>query len=532
MRPPYVIARPPRWLIAAILADGLVLGTLISRGFGILTDGGEIVRLVCGALAFAIYATVAVWLWFRPSAHTYGLAIGLYAIGMMPAGGWLALLALGLGMSSTLAGDDLRILGSAAALFLAQFALAAAAYRAADRAGVQSRRDVARAGALQLSVTGVVLLIAALWVGMRFEQVAVMRGNHRFGTIESAVFRVQGCAAQYASTYPDQGYPLTLAAMGPGGQNCVDGPTAAGRDRNGVAITYEAEYDDRARVPTFIITARGRAYGEAETIVGDPSGLARAGSVVFGESLFKVSFARNCLELFRAWFPDRPFPASLVDLARAMKGRNDGPPGARLFGGCTLIGDSSSSEAERVAEFVTRGAHRLSYRPNGKDDYVLEVRPIRYGETAVRSYTMRRGGAVHVTLLDRPATDDDPQVTACEYEVDEDCVFLPGAPPVVAFVHDTVVVRGLPYRLAAGDPPPPAPALDPSLHFSFECYAGSPLQRSLPSEIGADRQRTCPQPPSWRKDGRVVVRLWTIDRTGAVSVHEDTLPVVGATNEE
>jgi hypothetical protein len=376
------------------------------------------------------------------------------------------------------------------------------------------------------------MLIAALWVGIRLEHVALIWGNRSFGAIESAVFRVQGCAAQYANTYPDQGYPLTLAAMGPGGQNCLDGPTAAGRDGNGVTITYEAEYDDRARVPTFIVTAQGRAYGEAETIIGDTSGLARAGSVVFGESLFKVSFARNCLELFRAWFPDRPFPASLADLARAVRGRYDGPPGARLFGGCTLIHNSASAEAERLAELAAGGAHRLSYRPNGKDDYVLEVRPTRYGETAVRSYTMRRGGGVHFTLLDRPATDDDPEVTVCEYEVDEDCVFLPGAPPVVAFVHDTVVVRGLPYLLAAGDPPPPAPALDPSLHYSFECYVETPLERYLPSEIGADRQRTCPQAPYWRKDGLVVVRLWAVDRSGARSVLEDTLPVVGGAAKE
>ena len=236
-------ARPPRWLIAAILADGAVLGILLALGFGILEANGPYEApyfQLCGAFAFGIFAGVALWLWLRPSASRWGLAIGLHVIGIMIAGGWLILLALGLGMSSTLSDDDLRVVGSALGLLLAQLVLAVVTYRAAGRAGVESRLAVAHVGVWKLHVAGIFSLCAVLVIGLTLERVELARGNRGFAAMRGAVHRVQGCAARYADRHPAEGYAPTLDAMGPHGDGCLDARTIAGRDSNGVAIEYVA----------------------------------------------------------------------------------------------------------------------------------------------------------------------------------------------------------------------------------------------------------------------------------------------------
>ena len=527
-----MILRPSRWLVAAIIADGIVLGVLIGCGFGILPTEGEGPYLVLlGVFACALYAGVASWLWREPSSRTWGLAMGLYYVGVMIAGGWLALLALGIGMSSTLGGDEVRALGGAVGLLLAQLVLAVAAFRAAGRAGVQARLDRAVKGVISLSLVSCAGMFASLPVGRAVEGIGRVRGHRSWRAVQGAVHRVQACAAQYANDHPDGDYPLTLAAMGPGGQNCLDARAASGRGKGGVKINYVATYDELSRVPTFVVTAEGRAYGKREMLSGDTAGLAMHGGSARGGSFAMFSKMRNCLALYRALYPERPFPGSIVQLAKVMKrrGRRDQHVPAPLYGGCYL-GDDPTPEEERVDELLnTNDGHRLSYRANGPHDYVLEARPITYGETAVRSYMMRYGGDVHVTVLDRPATDEDPVARPCEYDWGENCFFFPGPPPVIAFVHDTVVDRQFPYTLAARDPRDSTSLPDPSLQFEFDCHAGGHLSNSRVVGVRPEPERSC-RPLNDRgyglKAGRIAVRLWVVDRTGAISVFQDSVRVL------
>ncbi|HEU5186781.1 MAG TPA: hypothetical protein VFU01_19565 [Gemmatimonadaceae bacterium] len=527
-----MILRPSRWLVAAIIADGIVLGVLIGFGFGILpTDGEGPYLVLLGVFTFALYAGVASWLWREPSPRTWGLAMGLYYVGVMIAGGWLALLALGLGMSSTLGGDDVRAFGGAIGLVVAQLVLAVAAFRAAGRAGVQARLERTVTGVISLSVVSCAGMFASLPVGLAVEGLGLARGYRSWRALQGAVHRVQACAAEYANDHPDGDYPLTLAAMGPGGQNCLDARSAAGRDKHGVKISYVATYDELSRVPTFVVTAQARAYGERETVSGDTAGLAMHDGRARGGSFAMFSKMRNCLALYRVSYPERPFPGSIVKLAKVMKrrGRRDQRVPAPLYGGCYL-GDDPTPEEERVDELQnTNDGHRFSYRANGPHDYVLEARPITYGETAVRSYLMRYGGDVHVTVLDRPATDDDPVVRPCEYDWGENCFFFPGPPPVIAFVHDTVVNRQLPYTLAARDPRDSTSLPDPSLQFEFDCHAAGSLSNSRVTGVSPAPETSC-RPLEDRgyrlKHGKIAVRVWVVDRTGAISVFQDSVRVL------
>ena len=525
-----MILRPSRWLVAAFIADGIVLGVLIGFGFAILpTDGEGPYLALLGVFAFALYAGVASWLWREPSPRTWGLAVGLYYVGVMIAGGWLGLLALGLGMSAALGGDDARALGGAIGLLLSQLVLAVVAFRAAGRAGVQQRLERTVTGVIALSVVSCAGMFASLPMGRVVEGLGLVRGYRSWRALQGAVHRVQACAARYANDHPDGDYPLTLAAMGPGGQNCLDARAASGQGRGGVKINYVATYDELSRIPTFVVTAEGRAYGTREMVSGDTAGLAMHDGRARGGSFAMFSKMRNCLALYRGLYPERPFPGSIVQLAKVMKRRGRQLAPAPLYGGCYL-GDDSTPEEERVEEILnTSDGHRLSYRANGPHDFVLEARPITYGETAVRSYLLRYGGDVHVTLLDRPATDEDPVVRPCEYDWGESCFFFPGPPPDIAFVHDTVVNRHFPYTLAARDPRDSTSLPDPSLQFEFDCHAGDHLSNSRVMGARPEPETSC-RPLEDRgyrlKQGRIAVRLWVVDRTGAISVFQDSVRVL------
>jgi hypothetical protein len=55
---------------------------------------------------------------------------------------------------------------------------------------------------------------------------------------------------------------------------------------------------------------------------------------------------------------------------------------------------------------------------------------------------------------------------------------------------------------------------------------GAPLDRSVPREVRPEHELSCPPPQDYRRDKEIVVRLWVMDRSGAVTVLEDTMPVV------
>lgn len=75
----------------------------------------------------------------------------------------------------------------------------------------------------------------------------------------------------------------------------------------------------------------------------------------------------------------------------------------------------------RVDDMST--AWNLTYLPLGKtpeDGFDLQVRPMTYGFTGVRSYLMTHG-EVHATWEDRPATMNDPLADPCEMDPNQPC---------------------------------------------------------------------------------------------------------------
>jgi hypothetical protein len=69
----------------------------------------------------------------------------------------------------------------------------------------------------------------------------------------------------------------------------------------------------------------------------------------------------------------------------------------------------------------------LTYVPHGKtpaDGYELQVRPMNYGFTGIRSYLIT-AGEVHVTWEDRPATSSDGRAEACEMDPHTGCDAAP-----------------------------------------------------------------------------------------------------------
>jgi hypothetical protein len=69
------------------------------------------------------------------------------------------------------------------------------------------------------------------------------------------------CAEAYKAAHPDEGFPATLASLGPAGSRCIDKPLAAG-EKAGYKFAYTpGARDGRGRVTAYAATARPIRYG-------------------------------------------------------------------------------------------------------------------------------------------------------------------------------------------------------------------------------------------------------------------------------
>jgi MFS family permease len=79
------------------------------------------------------------------------------------------------------------------------------------------------------------------------------KGNHARAV--RAIRKIQDCAARYALRHPGQGFPTTLAEMGPGGDDCIDPGLAVG-NASFYHYTYTAGApDSKGRVSEYTVRA-------------------------------------------------------------------------------------------------------------------------------------------------------------------------------------------------------------------------------------------------------------------------------------
>jgi hypothetical protein len=417
-----------------------------------------------------------------------------------------------------------------------------------------SGKAVRESGTHLLAIGALYVTSLALASGLDFDFSRSERRSMRAlsDALRHSVFRVQACAIGYALARADSGYPRSLAAMGPSGQNCLDKQLAAGRPE-GLIVEYEpAAPDEAGRVPSFVVTVRARqpsASGESLGVTGDTSGL--VGTISrrtdpTGEQLVdQVALLRTCALFLRAEHPEGRAASSIGELA------------ARY--GSFRRADLSAFICERqnleyFAHFEARDSlgapmgYRLSYagipdRSGRLTDFEIVARPLVYGETGIRSYYVRSDGPIHVTLGNRAATTSDAVVPVCEYgekwstlpryRSTAGCARMPSVrPPAVALVHDTIARAGQSFTVAIRDAADPSRSADPTYEHVLWC-------RTVPGPFLTPRrsyevfQRRSELECKVDLDARVAlfvdpmrIVVYTRDRSGAIGRVESVVQVV------
>jgi hypothetical protein len=120
-----------------------------------------------------------------------------------------------------------------------------------DRAGRAARSLPAAMGAgifLAIFSTGCHYLTGDLRAGSQAAAAASLRTLNQ-------------CAQAYKDAHPDEGFPATLASLGPAGSRCIDERLAAG-EKSGYKIAYTpGARDENGRVSAYAATAQPIRYG-------------------------------------------------------------------------------------------------------------------------------------------------------------------------------------------------------------------------------------------------------------------------------
>jgi hypothetical protein len=372
-----------------------------------------------------------------------------------------------------------------------------------------------------------------------------------------AVFRVQACAITYALAHPDSGYPRSLTAMGPSGQNCLDAPLAKGRPKR-LTVEYEpAPPNEMGRTPSFIVRARARkadASGVFHSAIGDTSGFIGESSDIVpatrvgshSDVVDVVADLRTCALLAREARGDRSAPSSVADMAATL-GRID-ERDLRSYV-CDTQRLPYSAQLEARNSIGTWTGYQVSYGRVPDDagrptQFEIVARPITYGESGVRSYYMRTDGEMHVTLADRAANASDPVVPVCLYGLEQGsrpryatglgCARMPSIhPPVVTLVHDTVATVGQPFTVGIRDRSDRTRPADSTYEHTLRCsqLPGAltrPRQDSEDFSVGSELQ--CVPNRETRYAGlpdTVRIVVYTRDRTGALGKVEGVARLKG-----
>ena len=346
----------------------------------------------------------------------------------------------------------------------------------------------------------------------------------RNSVLTQAVAQVQACAHRYASEIPGRGYPRDLVAMGPNGSGCLDSELSRGRNRS-VRVDYEAAPQDSGRVPSYTVTTRATVgAGKRAKAFGDASGVIRKGDeiaepqqmrIVHG-SLRRINVVRACAEAWRegssvASYPrtmgNLAFPATLSPRERERLELLGCPVGA--------LEDSPSQGSTPV--------NVLTYTALGDvdpiTDYVVELRPRTYAVDGITSIRATARGRAHVTRENRPATEQDPAVPYCAYDLrDHACAAYPGGiTPDVELMTDSVVVPGVPFRVVVRDRRP-ADRIDAPYQAGFECGYDPSTGRGRQPGFTPALETTCRLDRANRNGEFGIVRAWVRNRAGSIVI--------------
>lgn len=354
--------------------------------------------------------------------------------------------------------------------------------------------------------------------------------------MKASIARVQSCAVAFAAR--NGTYPPSLASMGPSpaGDGCLDDEYATGR-LDPVTLAYvPAAPDGAGRIDAYHVLAEGNIgfdHGERRMAFGDESGIIRAGDsaatpealpVIHG-GMRAVAAVRACAEFYRFTDSSGAYPRDSKSLF-VNDPRPTGEEKLRWLG-CfptDFPRFDTSSRAWNLATYVPVGD---ATRPT---DYVLEIRPRVYGVTGVRSIRATARGPAHATLENRAATEQDPIVPSCMYDLgDGTCAPEPGGVPArIRLIVADSVAAGDTLRIEIVDPRPAAEQRYPyqyHVRCNFQPYS-DPMEP--PATYSFSTLATCIANGEKTTDGgKIGIRVWVRDHTGSQSAFDRRVPLKG-----
>jgi hypothetical protein len=337
--------------------------------------------------------------------------------------------------------------------------------------------------------------------------------------MRAAIPRVQACAVSFAVRRG--GYPPSLAAMGPApeGDGCLDASHASGR-LGRVTLDYRPTAPDSAgRIREYEVTAQGNIgfeRGEPQIAIGDETGIVRAGPfaslpsglrIIHG-GMQEVRGIRACAELHRLRDSLGSYPRDWQKRAPILE--TDSHDEHIRWLGCRdgyAVGFDPTVKTRSLATYTPLGD------PMRPSDYIVEMRPRVYGVTGVRSLRMRSRGRVHSTVEDRPATDEDPVVPECAYNLgDSTCAPAPGGIParVDVIIPDTVAA-GETFTVDIIDLRPDRERDHPYQYRVLCNYRRFSDPPEPPSSYDVSSSAQCVADPERSQSGYVNVRVWIRD---------------------
>jgi hypothetical protein len=382
-------------------------------------------------------------------------------------------------------------------------------------------KNVAGAG---LAFFLTLMLSCVSQIGKNVTEFATLSPRIRADSVmRSSVARVQACAVAFAREHG--GYPASLAEMGPrpSGTGCLDEAHAAGKI-GAVTLKYVAAAPDsvglRRAFQVFSSGHVGYQHGEPWMAFGDETGIFRSGDsaatpsaieVIHG-GMLPVRTIRACANLRRLAHPATGYPRDWNDVYEVRE--TDTQDANMRWLGCYYGDRASYVNLDTTHAKVIHGARYTPIGDSVVTDYVLEIRPRIYGVTGVRSLRTTARGPVHTTVEDRAATDDDPVVPTCAYEIgDQTCApEAGGVPASVDVVIPDTVAHGDTFAVKITDTRPPSRVNHPYQYAVLCNYRKFAVNMPKPpTTYSFTPPAQCVADSTRAESGWVIVRVWVRD---------------------
>jgi hypothetical protein len=552
------MAFPRRRLLAVmLLACGVFPALTVTLLSSMVADTFPTASVVffCSLLPAMILATLVI---LKPTVSALSLAQGFGIFGLLASSSTIALASLLILGEGADAGTRYTVLLFNAGFAALNVAIIVLGHRESKEVFGRASVPYAAAGTIGVAILyGMTGSVAARAVNA-MESAPWSEASEALRVMRPLVFHIETCAMSRAAANPPTGYPRTLREMGPEGTSCLDEKTATNRVR-GLHIVYEPASPDAAgRTPSFAVRVRTKeswdqkdwastrvfhrfasAYGDTTGVVRTAWGEAAADSRANVTDNVRVEVLRACALLAREALGRVRVAESLDEMRTAISSRAGEVSGLR---GCPPKVPLEIARQIAIAESISvmppemqhglDPTHRMTYTvvrdaAGLASEYIIEARPVVYGQTALRSYFARTDGPLHVTVADRAANESDPVVPRCEYgdprlPGNSGCVVWPNADePTVALVHDSVFRLDDTIRVSVRDPRDPRLPADSTYQHDLACGnrvltprvgSGGTLLMKRGSELRCPPLRYSGSPA-----GGLYLTVFTRDRSGATS---------------